>query len=149
MRAKQLTASMKQCVWFTWVEKLSSTKLGYASDILPIAFLPLISCHVTWPQQPKLRIQPSLSAHFVDLCYTTSQHIYTSKKVKHTYGPTTLSNPKYAVGPFGRWETIKPSGWPRCSWTKIRSVISCDRQDSMISDITCISVKSEEQTLNH
>ena len=73
------------CVWFTWVEKLSSTKWGYASDIFPIAFLPLISCRVTWPQQPKLRIQLSLSAHFVHLCYTTSQHIYTSKKVKHTY----------------------------------------------------------------
>lgn len=50
---------------------------------------------------------------------------------------TTLSNPKYAVGPNGRWEIMRPSGTPRCSWTNITSVKSCERAVSMISEMTC------------
>ena len=50
---------------------------------------------------------------------------------------TTLSNPKYAVGPKGRWLIVIPSGTPRCSWTRITSVKSCARQVSIISLITC------------
>jgi len=50
---------------------------------------------------------------------------------------TTLSNPKYAVGPNGRWEIMRPSGTPRCSWTNITSVKSWERAVSMISEMTC------------
>ena len=57
---------------------------------------------------------------------------------------TTLSNPKYAVGPKGRWLIVIPSGTPRCSWTRITSVNSCARQVSIISLITCKGEKFEK-----
>jgi hypothetical protein len=42
--------------------------------------------------------------------------------VSMSWRMTTLLRPKYAVGPWGRWHTIRPSGSPRCSWRMTRSV---------------------------
>lgn len=59
---------------------------------------------------------------------------------------TTLDNPKYAVGPNGKWQTTKPSGLPRCSCTKMTSVKSLLRAASMISEITCQEKKGQTKT---
>lgn len=62
--------------------------------------------------------------------------ILVSRKLGISWRKTTFEREKNAVGPWGKWEMIKPSGTPLCSWSIMRSVISFDLQAAVISEIT-------------
>ena len=72
------------CVWFTWVEKLSSTKWGYASDIFfhCIPAFNIMLCHLTTTTKTKDTIEFERSFCTLVL-HNISAYIYFQKGSAH------------------------------------------------------------------